>query len=67
MSSTSVPLKDQSAFAGQSGKGLGGGFLMLDQRKKNGKWKGWWEVSQSAWHRAGAGGEVKARPEMGRK
>lgn len=39
---------------------------MLDQRKKNGKWKGWWEVSQSACHRAGVGGEGKVRPEMGR-
>lgn len=44
-----------------------GWFLMLDQRKKNGKWKGWWEVSQAAWHRAGVGGEGKVRPEMGRK
>lgn len=40
---------------------------MLDQRKKNRKWKGWWEVSQSARHRAGVGGEGKVRPEMGRK
>ena len=40
MSSTSVPLRDRSAFAGQSGKGLrGGGFWCWtrERRMENGK------------------------------